>query len=250
MAYASGVLKSFAGYGVRGILNRGARVLELGAQELNPDVTTEEIHEFIARFNPDQDDSGQSYSDLCGGFVGKVYEKGGFEYRSIDMYDGYRTLMLDLNHEDLPEKYMGYFEFVTNFGTTEHLINQFHAFEIIHDALVNGGYAFHTVPFTGYFNHGLINYHPKFFLLLAVANDYRIVQWGLSRPHLHYKIADIEQIPGSQGWQQKELPSGMMTFLLQKTTDSKFRPPLDLDLRRFSNDIPEDIQKILSVSCS
>ena len=134
MAYAPGILKSFAGYGVQGILNRGERVLELGAQELNPDVTAHEIREFISRFNPDHGESGSSFSDLCGGFVGRVYEQGGFEYRSIDMYDGYQTLMLDLNHENLPERYIGYFEFVTNFGTTEHLINQFHAFEIIHDA--------------------------------------------------------------------------------------------------------------------
>ena len=64
MAYAPGILKSFAGYGVQGILNRGERVLELGAQELNPDVTAHEIREFISRFNPDHGESGSSFSDL------------------------------------------------------------------------------------------------------------------------------------------------------------------------------------------
>ena len=63
---------------------------------------------------------------------------------------------------------------MVNTGTTEHIANQAQAFRIIHDLTRIGGVMFHEVP-AGSWNHGLINYTPKFFLLLHKQNDYEQV---------------------------------------------------------------------------
>jgi hypothetical protein len=44
-----------------------------------------------------------------------------------------------LNHEPTPQKFVGDFDLVVNFGTTEHLLNQYNAFKVIHDATKVGG---------------------------------------------------------------------------------------------------------------
>ena len=53
---------------------------------------------------------------------------------------------------------------------------------VMHDFARAGAAMVHVVPFTGYFNHGLFNYHPIFFVLLAAANGYQIDYLGLSLP--------------------------------------------------------------------
>jgi|SRR5580704_6096305 hypothetical protein len=98
----------------------------------------------------------------------------GFEYATIDL-GGYRdSIPLDLNTDQVPEKLRQQFDLVVNIGTTEHVANQAQAFRIIHDLTKMGGLMFHEVP-AGSWNHGLINYTPKFFMLLQKQNDYEQV---------------------------------------------------------------------------
>jgi hypothetical protein len=69
---------------------------------------------------------------------------------------------------------------VTNHGTSEHILNQWNVFEVMHDATKLGGLMVHGVPFNGEFEHGIISYMPKFFWALAKANDYEIDTLRLS----------------------------------------------------------------------
>jgi hypothetical protein len=62
-----------------------------------------------------------------------------------------------------------------NFGTTEHVANQLNAFKLIHDLAAKGCIMVHTLPSHGQFNHGLVNYNPKFFWMLARSNGYRLL---------------------------------------------------------------------------
>jgi hypothetical protein len=62
---------------------------------------------------------------------------------------------------------------VTNFGTTEHVANQLNALRIMHELAAPDGVMIHRVPSQGGFNHGLVNYTPKFFGMLARNNNYR-----------------------------------------------------------------------------
>jgi hypothetical protein len=97
----------------------------------------------------------------------------GFSYASIDIDGSPGSIPLDLNFAAVPAQLVGKHHLVTNFGTTEHVANQLNAFKIVHDLTAPGGVMMHTLPTQGAFNHGLINYTPKFFWALATANDYR-----------------------------------------------------------------------------
>jgi hypothetical protein len=97
----------------------------------------------------------------------------GCSYAAIDIDGSPGSIPLDLNFAAVPGAFAGRHHLVTNFGTTEHVANQLNAFKIAHDLTAPGGVMMHTLPALGAFNHGLINYTPKFFWALARANDYR-----------------------------------------------------------------------------
>jgi len=229
------------------MLPLGGNILELGAQELDAGESPEEILKFIKYFNPVSDRTIEDVKNWPGGMIGKVYEAAGFKYMAIDVYDSYQTIFLDLNSEDIPPEFVGRFDLVTNFGTTEHIANQVQAFKVVHDALKVGGCAFHSVPFTGYFNHGLIKYEPKFFLFLALNNEYEIVYWGLTGQHAFHRIPEVDFIPGSTEWKDVEFPSGIINFLLRKKKESKYKPAMDTDARKIKIKMPKYIRKMLSV---
>ena len=114
--------------------------------------TNAEIAAFAERM-----DKGSAYDEVTGGvngaFVGELLEKVGFRYNAIDIADGYRTTILDLNHDSASKHFIGAFDLVLNFGTTEHLLNQYNAFKVIHDATKVGGYIVHSLLCAGYSNH-------------------------------------------------------------------------------------------------
>jgi hypothetical protein len=97
----------------------------------------------------------------------------GFSYASIDIDGSSSSIPLDLNFDDVPRELVHKHNVVTNFGTTEHIANQLNAFKIIHDLTAPSGIMIHALPVQGCFNHGLINYSPKFFWMLARSNEYR-----------------------------------------------------------------------------
>ena len=97
----------------------------------------------------------------------------GSGYAAIDIDASPGSIPLDLNFDDVPAEFKASFALVTNFGTTEHVANQLNAFKTIHDLAEVGGVMIHTVPAQGYMNHGLVNYNPKFFWMLARSNGYK-----------------------------------------------------------------------------
>jgi len=143
--------------------------------------TTAEIASFAERM-----DRGSAYDAVTGGingtFVGELFEKVGFRYNAIDIADGYRTTILDLNHDQAPKPFIGAFDLVLNFGTTEHLLNQYNAFKVIHDATKVGGYIVHSLPCVGYSNHGYFTYTPRCMFDLAGYNEYEVVAFWFEGP--------------------------------------------------------------------
>lgn len=142
---------------------------------------------------------GSAYDSVTGGkndsFVGELFEKAGIRYEAIDIAAGYRTTILDLNHQGAPAAFRNAFDVVLNFGTTEHLLNQFNAFRVIHDCVRVGGYMVHSLPCVGYTNHGYLAYTPRCFFDLAGYNGYEVVYFeyegpgganDLARPLLDY----------------------------------------------------------------
>lgn len=104
----------------------------------------------------------------------------GYDYMAIDVDGSPGSVPLDLNFDDIPADARERFDLVTNLGTTEHVANQVNAFKIIHELTKPGGLMIHHLPMQGNLNHGLVNYQPKFFWMLARSNDYRFLHLSFS----------------------------------------------------------------------
>jgi hypothetical protein len=114
----------------------------------------------------------------------------GFEYASVDIDGSPGSIPLDLNYDSVPSAALGKYPLVTNFGTTEHVANQLNAFKIIHDLAAPGDVMVHHLPMQGMLNHGLVNYNPKFFWMLARSNGYRLVYMDVIASTSYYALPD------------------------------------------------------------
>lgn len=142
---------------------------------------TPEVEAFAERLA-----KGSAYDAVTGGtngaFVGELFEKVGIKYNAIDIADGYRTTILDLNHDSAPPQFVDTFDLVLNFGTTEHLLNQYNAFKVMHDSTKVGGYIVNSLPCVGYSNHGYFTYTPRCLFDLAGYNEYEVIGFWFEGP--------------------------------------------------------------------
>jgi hypothetical protein len=157
----------------------------------------------------------------------ELFELVGWEYQSLDMYNA--TIKADLNVYQLEQRHLAYFDFVANFGTTEHVLNQFLALNNIHYATRAGGFMLHFLPCSGFLYHCLFRYDPKTFLLLAQANGYKVIHAALfdqgstsvvDKRHetwAEYKTASLIQA--------NDL---LAEFIFQKHAITDFRPCYDV----------------------
>ena len=106
--------------------------------------------------------------------VAKDYFKAlGFEHLSIDMDGLHGSVQLDLTRK--LTQFYGQFDVVTNFGTSEHVHDQFTCFENIHWFCKTGGIMIHSVPLPGHWPmHCEFHYPEKFFIQLAKKCYYEI----------------------------------------------------------------------------
>lgn len=117
----------------------------------------------------------------------------------------------DLNGQDgavpvdltapVPAEYHNRFDLVTNFGTSEHILNQRQVFKTIHDCCRTGGYMVHSVPLDGYWKrHSPYHYKPGFAVALAEKMGYAMVE------------SDVNDRGNDK----------LLTFVLYKRADSLF----------------------------
>ncbi len=159
----------------------------------------------------------------------------GFVYASIDIDGSPGSIALDLNHDEIPPSEKRKYHLVTNFGTTEHVANQLNAFEIIHELTAPKGVMVHSVPAQGYFNHGLINYNPKFFWMLARSNGYKMLAQDFVASDVPYRLPEniVDSIqtfrPNTMsrigGYQAVD---ASILIVMQKVFDISFVPPIDV----------------------
>ena len=139
------------------ILSNSQSIAELGPQDLTPDLKA-----LLASNRDGIVDARDLYSHW-----------GIQNYTSFDLFDP-RAENVDLN-VDLERT--DSWDIVTNFGTSEHLFNQFAFMKNCHDLTKTNGITLHVVPISSGMDHGLINYHPTFFRSLAKANDYEMLNF-------------------------------------------------------------------------
>lgn len=164
-----------------------------------------------------------------------LYEWLGFHYSAVDIDGSEGSLELDLNYDGVPAMHRGKFQLVTNFGTTEHVLNQLNAFRIIHDFTARTGLMIHYVPAQGFFNHGLVNYNPKLFWLLARSNNYKLLYQNMSLSTARYELPeDIVQLIAQfnpdirlRAREYRASDSGILV-VLQKQNDDPFVAAIDV----------------------
>lgn len=160
------------------------------------------------------------------------------EYNSFDVCPGLKTELLDLNYESCPTRYKECYDVVLNFGTTEHIFNQFNCFEVIHDATKVDGIIYHQLPATGYLDHGYFTYTPVFFRDLAISNDYEILDTffmpaGRNDPaELGIDVRDGSRISfprsGAISVFDRRVPCYDVHVLIRKRRSGRFRCALEI----------------------
>ena len=111
--------------------------------------------------------------------LAKLYfDRLGFNHTSIDIKGKRGSVPLDLSKPITDERYLNRFDILTNFGTSEHVDNQFECWRNIHNLVKSGGIFIHILPMTlteGENNkHCDYCYFPKFFANLSRSNFYNI----------------------------------------------------------------------------
>jgi hypothetical protein len=157
-----------------------------------------------------------------------LYEHLGMTYACIDVDARFGSLTLDMNFDEVPPEHRHRYDLVTNHGTSEHILNQFNVFKMMHDLTSAGGLILHAVPFTVHLEHGFFNYHTQFFTAVGRANGYQNIgvwvgpDWQLS-----------SLVPWHPSLMSHLTFSAKTTHLLvvlqRKMATTEFRPPLCLD---------------------
>jgi len=233
----------------RGLIKRRGKIVEIGAQQLSNDFlrarnlvqkaesTFAAEHAFKLahpQFIGIGVDGIELQSDTMP-FARDFWTALGFTYAAIDVDGSPDSIALDLNVDEVPRTLRSEFDLVTNLGTTEHVCNQLNAFKVIHDLAAPGAVMIHHLPGGGGLDHGLFNYNPKFFWVLARSNDYGWLYADYSGgPDLYDIPKDIrdfvseyEPAAAAQLSVQK-IGTYSIQIAFKKLHDIPFVPPIDV----------------------
>jgi len=160
------------------------------------------------------------------------------EYNSFDVCPGLKTHILDLNFDPLPADDAERYDVVINFGTTEHILNQWNCFTVMHDAVRVGGVIFCQLPASGYLEHGYFCYTPLFFRELAQANHYEILDIFLNdagSSDIRDSKIDVRDTANVQtrdsagiARDRCRIPQFNILALMRKTRSARFRGGLEI----------------------
>lgn len=139
---------------VFGTLN-GIKVVELGDQKIHDDVLTS--------FSGDRL------------WAKDLFEAVGAHHYSIDWHGQNGAYPLDLSKPIEDKFWLGRFDMLTNFGTIEHVSNQYECWRNAHNLLRPNGLFIHSLPVDWPADHCDYLYSRDFVFNLAVANKYEII---------------------------------------------------------------------------
>jgi hypothetical protein len=99
------------------------------------------------------------------------------------------NLLHDLN-EPFPESYHGFFDYVIDGGTLEHIFNYPSALRNVLETVAVGGHFLTVTPATGVMGHGFYQFSPELlFRVFSAANGFelrKIVIFDISRPNADF----------------------------------------------------------------
>lgn len=234
----------------KGVFLEGkARVFDVGSQNLLV-ASPEEITDFVLAHRPkidreeldnlakklsERSELGHNDTTL---YLGEVLDLTEIDYVSIDIYQGHKTHIFDLNFQSTPAEYADAFDVVLNFGTTEHVFNQYNSFKVMHETSKCGAYMFHQVPSIGYIDHGYFMYSPRTFVELAEANGYSLLDLWFTGPQGHAKLFDAvsyrpdirspaREDSRADDWENMPIPNAVINVLLRKEQGGPFLLSVD-----------------------
>jgi SAM-dependent methyltransferase len=234
-------------------LSGPCRVLDLGAQNVGL-CSAADVIGFIRHFNDVWDHADLAayaqvvaagaahhpkHGGINGAWLGDILSRAGFEYVAYDIFEGYRTTIFDLNADAVPAAQRDSFDLVLNCGTSEHVLNQYNVFNVMHDAVRVGGVMHHAIPMTGYLRHGYFTYTPMLFCDLARANEYEIVKMNFIGPQGWDTVSEqlVDRYPNSvrfdpsdpiaQRWHDVRIPVSLVSVTLRRTSPAPFRASLE-----------------------
>jgi hypothetical protein len=217
----------------RDLLPRRGHILEFGAQNMVCSTGVPEVIEFAQYMRGMNGVAGDIDADRIarianGGLMGELMGECGFDYTAIDIFPGERTLLFDLNTDTVPADLRHRFDLVTNFGTTEHVLNQYNCFLAAHEFTANGGIMYHDVPMGGYFFHGYFSYTPMFFMHIAQANDYEtLYRYYWKSPGSDWAVAAPVELM-EHGWPENWYQDCGIEFMFRKRNAAPFRLPVEV----------------------
>jgi hypothetical protein len=172
MGLGACVIELYRQLELRGALDGVSNVMELGSQDFwcPQQKLIRALFAAFARPEPNPELLTTNFSNQKPARL--LYEALGLAYSWVDIDGREGALVLDLNFDEAPEEHRGKYGLVTNHGTSEHVLNQYNVFKMMHDFTKPGGIIVHAVPFTVHLEHGFFNYQPNFFGALARYNSY------------------------------------------------------------------------------
>jgi hypothetical protein len=227
MGLSANALEHLTALGRAGHIPRSSRYLDFGSQNIYGPLPREAVESFLSVFSH-KDRYVPAFAEH-GAKAEALMAAANFDYVAFDMYTGGKTQAFDLNYGALPGPLCSTFDVVANFGTSEHVANQYNVFKVAHDALKVGGVMYNTVPFYGGVDHGLVNYQPKFFTTLIANNSYQPLCWDFT--DIFTGASDFYQDVSAAGngalWEGEFAGSALMDVIFRKTRNAPFQPPTD-----------------------
>lgn len=233
MGVSAKVLTRILDLSDRGLLPAGASIMELGAQQLYCKDSEPFLAEFVRRVSaknpavkPKPTITKAELGRLAnGGLTSGLLKACGFHYSAIDIFDAEGTILFDLNREEPTPEMRNRYDLVTNFGTTEHIINQYLAFKTVHEMTKPGGIMYHELPLAGFHMHGYFSYNPLLFIQVAEANQYEVVMQAYGKNGRDFHPAPDFML--QNGFSDAGYYDLGIEFIFRKTADAPFRVPLE-----------------------
>ena len=213
-----------------------SRVMELGAQSVQCTRSglVKSLFEAFGR-PPPPADMLERFANWKGSGR-ELYEALGFNYGCMDLDPSFGSIRFDLNLDSVAPEHVGRYDFVTNHGTSEHLLNQYNCFKVMHELSRPGALMLHAVPFTVHLEHGFFNYQPNFFSALGRYNSYEMLGIWIGPD---WQLASL--IPWELGLMDHLALNAKTTHLLvvlqRKTVDKPFGIPFQ---EMYEGMVPEE----------
>lgn len=214
----------------KGIIPKSPKIMELGSNDLNIH-EVQDIKDIIHRLGGDP--SKFKAISNCTIPARDFYSTLGWEYYCVDIDDRPGTINLDLNRGNIQARYKGYFDIVTNHGTTEHVMNPINSFFCVHEMTKKGGVIIHDTPIFGLGNHGFVNLTPKFWHSLMFFNEYKCLEANVRNVPADPAFIDpanfyLPHFDFIQGLKEQSMHGGIIHIILTKEKEDVFIPPVDL----------------------